>query len=608
MYALRPQVASNVAARVLKGLSGAALSRAVVQTLEQRTMFSTVVVSTTLDNPHAAGLISLRDAVTTANANANTSITFSAAVFNTPKTITLNGNELDLSGKGTSIKGPAAGVTINGNNLSRIFYSGPAATASLSGLTLTNAGRGAIFNNGVLTISNCLITANNGSAGAGVYNTGTLTITDSTVSANISAFSTGGGIYNINTGKITLTNVTVSGNKAGDTGGIYSYGNATLTNVTVSGNISTGAGGGIYNYKDGVMNLANVTVSGNSAAKGGGVLSFTPGTLTIANSIVAGNTVKTGTTDADVSGAFKSLGFNFLGKTDGSTGWTATDIKGTAAHPLLAKLGALANNGGPTLTLLPLTGSPVIDHGSNALIRAGSTTDQRGLPRIGKAIVDIGAVEVQPPAGSIAGTVFSDTNANGKLDVGEKGIANVKVYLDANKNGAPDATELSVQTDTAGNFKFANLAAGTYRVREVLPAGNSLVAPVAGFFDLTLLGGDTSAGSLFADTTATASIAGRVYNDANSNGLRDVGEPGLGLWKVYIDFNNNNVIDGKDVFTTTDINGNWSFAGLAAGTYTVRVVPVAGFVVTKPTGSVLTLTLAAGQSSAGNLFGEKSIV
>src|SRR5437764_325049 len=138
MNVLRPQAATNNAARLHNRFSRAALSQAVVQTLEQRTLLSTVVVNTTLDNPHAAGLISLRDAVVTANATANTAITFSATVFNTPKTITLNGNELDLNGKGTSIKGPTAGVTINGNNLSRIFYTGAAATATLTGLTLTN--------------------------------------------------------------------------------------------------------------------------------------------------------------------------------------------------------------------------------------------------------------------------------------------------------------------------------------------------------------------------------------------------------------------------------------------------------------------------------------
>ena len=43
------------------------------------------------------------------------------------------------------------------------------------------------------------------------------------------------------------------------------------------------------------------------------------------------------------------------------------------------------------MALLP--GSPAIDAGNNALIPAGVTTDQRGLPRIVNGIVDIGAFE-----------------------------------------------------------------------------------------------------------------------------------------------------------------------------------------------------------------------
>src|SRR5205085_10992855 len=124
-------------------------------------------------------------------------------------------------------------------------------------------------------------------------------------------------------------------------------------------------------------------------------------------------TLKAGTLGQDVSGLITSQGFNFIGKKDGSTGWLSSDVTGTAAAPKLALLGPLANNGGPTLTMLPLAGSPLINKGSNALIRAGSTSDQRGLPRIANTTVDIGAVEVPPPAGSIAGTVFSDTNGNG---------------------------------------------------------------------------------------------------------------------------------------------------------------------------------------------------
>ena len=48
------------------------------------------------------------------------------------------------------------------------------------------------------------------------------------------------------------------------------------------------------------------------------------------------------------------------------------------------KLGALQNNGGPTLTMRPSAGSPAIDRGKSFTL----TTDQRGAPRT----VDFGSV------------------------------------------------------------------------------------------------------------------------------------------------------------------------------------------------------------------------
>src|SRR5690606_6382336 len=56
-------------------------------------------------------------------------------------------------------------------------------------------------------------------------------------------------------------------------------------------------------------------------------------------------------------------------------------------------LGPLAANGGPTLTHLPLTGSPAIDAGDPAY-SGELTTDQRGLDRV-VDVLDMGAVEVE---------------------------------------------------------------------------------------------------------------------------------------------------------------------------------------------------------------------
>jgi hypothetical protein len=62
-------------------------------------------------------------------------------------------------------------------------------------------------------------------------------------------------------------------------------------------------------------------------------------------------------------------------------------------------LGALADNGGPTKTMAPLTGSPAIDAGPDPVASlTGNGSDQRGTPwvRVYNGTSDIGAVEVQP--------------------------------------------------------------------------------------------------------------------------------------------------------------------------------------------------------------------
>jgi hypothetical protein len=128
-------------------------------------------------------------------------------------------------------------------------------------------------------------------------------------------------------------------------------------------------------------------------AIGGGIDddSGMPGTLGIGNSIVAGNTAPA---SVDVNSASaNSLGYNLIGDGTGSTGFTNTDLVGTAANPINPFLGPLQDNGGPTETMALLPGSPAI--------AAGALTDMEwdqrgpGYPREVNDATDIGAYEVQ---------------------------------------------------------------------------------------------------------------------------------------------------------------------------------------------------------------------
>src|SRR4051794_11246764 len=101
-------------------------NRAMSECLESRLLLTSVVVNTTLDGifPPSSGLVSLRNAVMTADGNVSpTTITFDPKVFANPQTIVLNGTELDVNNSAQSIAivGPVAGVTISGNNVSRVF-------------------------------------------------------------------------------------------------------------------------------------------------------------------------------------------------------------------------------------------------------------------------------------------------------------------------------------------------------------------------------------------------------------------------------------------------------------------------------------------------------
>ena len=187
----------------------------------------------------------------------------------------------------------------------------------------------------------------------------------------------------------------------------------------------------------------------------------------------------------------------------------------------------------------------------------------------GTNVVNLNFGNRQIQTGSISGFKFNDLNGNGVRDTGEPGIQNWTIFLDTNNNGQLDPGETSVQTTSNGSFLFDQLPAGTYRVREVLQTGwqQTTTNPA----NITLANGQTFENVLFGNFQQV-NISGAKFNDLNANGIRDVGEPGLANWTIFIDTNNNGILDPGERNTTTDTNGNYSFANVGPGTFRLREV------------------------------------
>jgi uncharacterized membrane protein len=203
---------------------------------------------------------------------------------------------------------------------------------------------------------------------------------------------------------------------------------------------------------------------------------------------------------------------------------------------------------------------------------------------------------------SIGGAKFQDTNGNGVRNPGEPGLRGFTIFIDANNNGILDVGETSTTTDVNGNYSFANLGPGTYRIREVQQSGftQTTANPAA----ITATSGQAVTAVNFGNFRLI-SISGNKFQDTNGNRVRNSGEPGLRGFTIYIDANNNHVLDPGERSTTTDANGNYSFANLGPGTYRVREVAKSGFV--QMTNDPANIVATSGANVTGVAFGNMPV-
>lgn len=379
-------------------------------------------------------------------------------------------------------------------------------------LSSTISGNSAVLGGGVYfyrndapaAIQDSVILNNSASAsGGGIYfysMAADVTISRTTISGNHSDCC-GAGIflYDTDGGKLTIDHTTISGNTASfAAGGIYLYGPddpITIVDSTISGNQASYAGAMLADYINSGLTLSFTTIAGNTATGDVGGVFLYQGGITLDNSIIADNTSPL---NNDVAGAGTfTLDYSLVEDPGGATiVQNAGAIVGQDPS-----LGPLQNNGGPTLTQKPNSGSVVIDAGDPAYVPPPAD-DQRGFARKVGANVDMGAVEVNGGTLQFSGATYS-VNENGAsitITVNRGGGTDPASVHYATSNGS--ATAGADYTATSGTLNFiAGQTSATFNVPildDNLVEGNET-------FNLTLSSPSPGA-TLGAQATATVTI------------------------------------------------------------------------------------------------------
>lgn len=253
-----------------------------------------------------------------------------------------------------------------------------------------------------------------------------LTVEQSTISGNQAAGVGGGAIIGAKYSSLHFENNTVSGNTAAVMAGLSLEGTpdgeTVLTGQTITANTaSDGPGGGLlasFNEEH-TLAISNSIISGNSAAAGSGDLSASdelqePAPRASNESLL--ERIRERLQERGFSGErFSSSGTRDTRNPDNTTFEVSFSLIGeepesgnflpdTTTEDLIGvdpELGGLADNGGPTLTHMPVAGSPAVNliPQGQSDCGGGFNVDQRGEPRPGGGTTacDAGSVERQAP-------------------------------------------------------------------------------------------------------------------------------------------------------------------------------------------------------------------
>lgn len=359
-----------------------------------------------------------------------------------------------ISGRDTPglIIQPSAGSNIRFFNVSALGKLGLEAL-TLQGGNVTDGEGGAIFSDGGDIFLDSVTVRNNkasqlmAAGGAIRTNSGSLEIINSTFFNNSVLNATGTGPYIGEGGHILATNSGVD-TYSSDSGTRYS-----ITHCTFYNGFASGVTGGV--------------VFGANSSK--------PTKVDVFNSVFAH---ATGNDLSFISSGSSTFALNFNSNSVESSGGLLPGTQFITGDPMLA---ALADNGGPTPTMEPLPGSPLI--AMNGIL-SSIQPDQRGIIRGSKPT--LGAFQV------VQATKLSFTPPDGSLGIGSKivfqidfshpvtyfgqpsfdlNVSGAQALAPAQPNGSVQSSIITLQYtvregDSTNNLTASHANGGTFDVRD----------------------------------------------------------------------------------------------------------------------------------------------
>ena len=273
-----------------------------------------------------------------------------------------------------------------------------------------------------------------------------------------------------------------------------------------------------------------------------------------------------------------------------------------------ATLGSIAAGGSAVVTVLVDVDLPLGGVINNIATVVASETDTNPTNDFAGESTDI-----DPAFSSISGVVYEDQNSDGIQDSGEPVIPGTIVTL-FGVDLAGNNVVLTTRTNAAGEYNFDQLMPGDYNIIEVQPGiyldGADTVGTGAtagstandAFLNVTLAPGANAAAFNFGEgpeseskldflasnqrineelfrlqpVTGTGSLGGHVAIDTNANGTFDAADQAIGGATVAlagVDNAGNSVL----IYRTTDSDGSYLFADLAAGNYSIVESQPPGF-------------------------------